>query len=140
MPLHIEVVTAERTVLVDDVDMVIAPGSEGQLGILPRHAPLMTALTAGELRLKKGGQETDLAITGGFLEVRNNVVTVLADAAEKVDEIDLARAEEAMKRAQERMKTAGADMDLEQASRAFRRASVRVQVVRRRRSSGPRIG
>lgn len=140
MPLHIEVVTAERTVLTDDVDMVIAPGTEGQLGILPRHAPLMTALAPGELRLKKAGQETDLAITGGFLEVRDNVVTVLADAAEKADEIDLARAEEAVKRAQERIKQAGADMDLERATRALRRATVRVQVVRRRRATGPRIG
>ena len=130
--LHVEVVTAERTVLQDDVDMVIAPGSEGQLGILPRHAPLMTTLTAGELRLKKAGGEQSITITGGFLEVRDNVVTILADAAERVDEIDLARAEEAMKKAQERIKMAGADVALERAS--LRRAAVRVQAVRRRRS------
>ncbi|MSQ25446.1 MAG: F0F1 ATP synthase subunit epsilon [Dehalococcoidia bacterium] len=131
--LHIEIITAERTVLIDDVDMVIAPGSEGQLGILPMHAPLLTVLGPGEIRLKKGAAEQSIAVTGGFLEVHDNHVAVLADAAERSDEIDEARAEEAMQRAQERMKLASTDVDLERASRAVHRAAVRVTIARKRR-------
>ena len=138
--IKVEIVTAERKVLEDDVDMVIAPGIEGQLGILPRHAPLLTALQAGEIRLKKGGQEVALMVTGGFLEVRANKVTVLADAAERAEEIDLARAEEAMRRAQERVRTRGADMDLERAATATRRAAVRLKLARRRAPRGPAPG
>ncbi len=130
--IRIEIVTAEKKVLEDDVDMVIAPGSEGQLGILPRHAPLLTALMPGELRLKKGGQETAFAITGGFLEVLPTRVTVLADAAERANEIDVARAETAMKRAQERMRNRGPDVDLQRAMMALQRATVRLKVARRR--------
>ena len=132
--LHIEIITAERTVLTDDVDMVIAPGSEGQLGILPMHAPLLTMLAPGELRLKKGGAEQSVVVSGGFLEVHENHVTVLADAAERSDEIDVARAEEAMKRARERMKLAAKDADLERAGRALYRATARVTIARKRRS------
>jgi F-type H+-transporting ATPase subunit epsilon len=141
MPIKITVVTAEQRILEDVVDMVVAPGIEGQLGILPRHAPLLTPLQAGELRLKKGGTETSLVVSGGFLEVRPDEVTVLADAAERAEEIDLARAEEAMKRAQERIKTHAADLDLERANAALRRASVRIKIARRRSGSGaPRMG
>ena len=135
--IKVFVVTAEQRVLEDDVDMVIAPGIEGQLGILPRHAPLLTALQAGELRLKKGGTEVSLMVTGGFLEVRPDQVTVLADAAERAEDINLARAEEAMKRAEERLRTHGADFDLERATAAIRRASVRIKVARRRRTGSP---
>ena len=92
--IRLDIVTAERAVYAEDVDMVIAPGVEGQLGILPHHAPLMTTLQAGELRVKKGGEEVSLVISGGFLEVRPDKVVVLADAAERVEEIDVARAEE----------------------------------------------
>ncbi len=101
--IRLDIVTAERAVYSEDVDMVIAPGVEGQLGILPHHTPLMTTLQAGELRVKKGGEEISLAISGGFLEVRPDRVVVLADAAERAEEIDVARAEEARSRAQERL-------------------------------------
>jgi len=131
MPIKVSVVTAEQRILEDEFDMVIAPGLEGVLGILPRHSPLLTALQAGELRLKRGGAETALAITGGFLEVRPDQVTVLADAAERAEDINLARAEEAMKRAQERLAHRTEDLDLERAVAAIRRAQVRVKVVRR---------
>jgi F-type H+-transporting ATPase subunit epsilon len=134
--IRIEIVTAERRVLEDEVDMVIAPGIEGQLGILPRHAPLLTALQPGEIRLKKGGGETAISVTGGFLEVLPDRVTVLADAAEREDEIDLARAEEAMRRAQERVRNRGTDMDLARATVAMRRASSRLKVARRRSGRG----
>ena len=94
--LTVEIVTSERIVFSDsDVDMVTAPGSEGMLGILPNHAPLVTTLSAGELRIKKGGTEQSMVVFGGFMEVLPDKVIVLADVAEKVEEIDLQRAEEA---------------------------------------------
>ncbi len=134
MPLHLEVVTAERVVYSDDVDMVVAPGMEGALGILPRHAPLMSVLTIGELRIKKGTEETPLAIGGGFLEVLNDRVTVLADSAERADEIDEARAEEAQQKAQ-RLLADRSNLDSAAAlEHALRRAQVRLNVSRRRRS------
>ncbi|NIN69683.1 MAG: ATP synthase F1 subunit epsilon, partial [Anaerolineae bacterium] len=82
VPLRLSIVTPERRVYVEDVDMVIAPGVEGQLGILPHHAPLLAALTHGELRVKRGDEEEGFAISGGFLEVRPDQVIVLANTAE----------------------------------------------------------
>lgn len=135
MPLHLEVVSAERVVYSDEVDMVIAPGMEGALGILPRHAPLMSVLTIGELRIKKGTEETPLAIGGGFLEVLNDRVTVLADSAERADEIDEAEAEEAHQRAL-RLLSDRSNLDSAAAlENALRRAQVRLKVSRRRRSA-----
>ena len=127
--IKIDIVTAERVVYSADVDEVIAPGVEGQLGILPHHAPLMTILQGGELIIKKGGQEDILAISGGFLEVRPDHVIVLADQAERAEEIDAARAEEARKRAEERLKQRASDTDEERAEAALRRAMVRLSVV-----------
>ena len=92
MPLHLEVITPERKVYEDDVDMVIAPGSEGYLGILPHHAPLLTALGPGEFRVKTGGVEEVLVVFGGFMDVRADKVVVLTEAAEPADEIDVQRA------------------------------------------------
>ena len=135
--LRVEVVTAERTVLEDDAEVVVAPGIEGQLGILPRHSPLLTALAEGEVVLKVGGDEKlNLAVLGGFLEVRDNKVTILADAAERADDIDVPRAEAAMQRAQERIRNREADLDLERAVTALRRANVRIKIARRRRGVG----
>ena len=88
MPLHIEVITPERKVYEDDVDMVIAPGSEGYLGILPHHAPLLTGLGPGEFRVKKGGTEQVLAVFGGFMDVRGDRVVVLTESAEHAEEIE----------------------------------------------------
>ena len=95
MPLKLDIVTVERLVYSQDVDMVIAPGISGEMGILPRHAPLLTALTYGELRVRRGDDESSFAISGGFMEVQPDRVTVLADTAERADEIDLERAEAA---------------------------------------------
>lgn len=136
--IKLDVVTAEGAVFSDDVDMVVAPGTEGQLGILPHHTPLMTMLQPGELRVKKGGEESSLAITGGFLEVRPDRVIVLADAAERAEEIDIARAEEAKRRAEERLKQPIAETDHARAEAALRRALTRLQVVekRKRRRTG----
>ena len=129
MPLKIDIVTAERIVYSADVDEVIAPGAEGQLGILPHHAPLMTILQAGALVTKKGGKEQILAISGGFLEVRPDHVIVLADQAERAEEIDAARAEAARKRAEERLKERHAEgVDAARAEASLRKALVRLSV------------
>ena len=132
--MRLEIITAERQVYADDVEIVVAPGVEGQLGILPHHAPLMTALQPGEIMVRKGGQPSYLAVTGGFMEVIGNRVTILADACERSDEIDEARAQEAVQRARERMASRESDLELEQAVTTIRQAQVRLSVVRRRRA------
>ena len=86
--MRLEIITAERKVYDDDVELVVAPGSDGELGILSNHAPLMSTLQPGELVIRKEGEDTYLAVSGGFIEVLDDKVTVLADAAEKSDEID----------------------------------------------------
>lgn len=134
--LRVQVVTAEREVLADeDVDMVVAPGSEGVVGILPRHAPLLTTLHPGLVRIKKGGQETAMAVGGGFLQVARDRVLILADTAEREGEVDEARAEEARRRAQQALEEAarGGGVQAEAARIALRRSLVRIQVARRRR-------
>ena len=135
MPMQLQIITAEREVFSGEVDALVAPGVAGQLGILPNHAPLMTVLQPGELLVRAGGDESYLALSGGYLEVLGNLVIVLADAAEDVDEIDEARAQEALARAQERITSRESDIELEQAVASLRRAQVRVTVARRRRSA-----
>jgi F-type H+-transporting ATPase subunit epsilon len=130
---RLEIVTAERVVFSEDVDVVIAPGIEGQLGVLPHHAPLMTTLMPGELLVRKGGEEFSLAISGGFIEVRPDRIIILADAAERVEEIDVARAEEAKRRAEERLKERAPEVDLLRAEAALRRSLTRLEVAARRR-------
>ncbi len=134
MPLTLEIVTAERLVFSDDnVDMVVAPSVDGEVGILPHHAPLLTLLQIGELRVKKGADEQSIVIAGGFLEVLNNRVTVLADVAERAEEIDAAAAEDARRRAQDALANRGAAADLASAEAAMRLASLRLRVGQRRR-------
>jgi F-type H+-transporting ATPase subunit epsilon len=130
---RLEIVTAERVVFSEDVDVVIAPGIEGQLGVLPHHAPLMTTLEPGELLVRRGGEEFYLAITGGFVEVRPDRIIILADAAERAEEIDVARAEEAKRRAEERLKERAPEVDLLRAEAALRRSLARLDVVARRK-------
>ena len=139
--IRCEVVTAERTVLQDDVDMVVAPGIEGQIGILPHHAPLMTSLTYGELIIHREGQEDEfIAIGGGFMEVGPKHVTILADSAERAGEIDEARAEEARQRAQELMtQKQREDADFVRAEAALRRSMLRLKVAKRKRRAGGRV-
>jgi F-type H+-transporting ATPase subunit epsilon len=135
VPIHLEVITPERKVYDDDVDMVIAPGSEGYLGILPHHAPLLTGLGPGEFRVKKGGVEEVLAVFGGFMDVRGDRVVVLTDAAEPAEEIDAQRAQQARDRAQEQLAQAGtlSAADEARARVALQRALVRIRVSERRR-------
>jgi F-type H+-transporting ATPase subunit epsilon len=126
------IVTAESEVFSEDVDSLIAPGIDGQLGILPGHAPLMTQLQPGEMTVRFNNDENVLAVTGGFMEVLNNKVTILADTAEMDVAIDLERAESALTRAQDRVDNRPADVDLTRALQAFRRAQIRVGLARRR--------
>ena len=131
--MRLEVITAERRVYSDDVEVLIAPGIDGELGILPHHAPLMTALQPGEIMIRKDKEETFLAVTGGFLEVMGNQVTILADACERSDEIDEEQARIAMQEAEERLASRSSDLDLEQATAAIRRAGTFLKVAGRRR-------
>jgi F-type H+-transporting ATPase subunit epsilon len=138
MPLKLDIVTIERQVFSDEVDMVIAPGAEGELGILPQHASLITALNPGELRIKRGPEEQVFAIGGGYLEVLSNQVTVLADSAERADEIDIARAEEARTRAERLLEEGPSDpVDRSMIEGALRRSRVRLKVARKRRRTFP---
>jgi F-type H+-transporting ATPase subunit epsilon len=138
--LHVEVVTAERELYNGEADMVSAPGSEGRLGILPRHAALLTTLMSGELNIKLGGAEEPLFVSGGFLEVSDNSVTVLADTAEHAEEIDQARAEAARRRAQESLEQAQSDAERAELIGALERAMSRIRVAELvRRRSGRRI-
>jgi len=140
MPLRLELVTAERIVLQEDADMVIAPAADGQVGILPHHAPLLTTLRPGELRVRRGGVEQELVVTGGFMEVLNGKVTILADAAERIEEIDVARAEEWRRRAAEALANRQGGVDTAAAELAMRRAVVRLSIARRRRVGRPDSG
>mgnify|MGYP001042693260 CR=1 FL=1 len=137
--IRLDIVTAERVVYSEDVNVVIAPGIEGQLGILPHHAPLMTTLQVGELRVRKGEEEFSLAISGGFLEVRPDRIIVLADAAERSEEIDIARAEEAKRRAQEQLSHRPPAADAARAEAALRRSLARLKVAEKRRKRKPGI-
>ena len=138
--MRLDVVTTERAICSCEVDAVIAPGVEGQLGILPHHAPLITMLQPSELTWRKDNIETCIAIYGGFLEVRPDRVIVLADAAERAEEIDIARAEEAKHRAEQQMASRTlSEVDRAQAEAALRRSLVQLKVAerKRKRKTGP---
>ena len=137
MPIRLEIVTAERVLFDGEVDAVIAPGAEGELGVLPHHAAVITTLQPGELRYRVGAEETHFVVLGGFMDIQGDHVVVLADAAEHMDQIDEARAEEAIQRAQERIASRPEDTDLERALASRRRATVRLRVTRRRRRDRP---
>ena len=139
MPLLLEIVTPERAVFSDEVDSVVCPGIEGELGVLPHHAPLLTTLGFGELRIRKGGQEELFAIAGGFLQVRPDKVVVMAETADLASDIDLAKAEEARKEAELAL-SEGFDepADLARARASLQRALLRIRVAERRHREGPR--
>jgi F-type H+-transporting ATPase subunit epsilon len=133
MPIHLEIVTAERTVLSDNVDQINAPGAAGRMGVLPRHEPLMTMLVPGELTIIKNGESTPFAVSGGFMEVLPDRVTILADTAERADEIDEARADAARKRAEELLRERRSEQEMVMAEAQLRRAMVRLRVARLKR-------
>jgi F-type H+-transporting ATPase subunit epsilon len=139
MPLLLEIVTPERLAYSDTVDSVVCPGVEGELGILPHHAPLLSTLGFGELRIRKGGQEEYFAIAGGFLQVRPDKVVVMAETADLASEIDLASAEQARREAERAIAEGSSEpADLARARISMERALVRIRVAERRRREGPR--
>ncbi len=142
MPLKVDIVTAERLVYSEDgVDEVVAPGIEGELTVLPMHAPLMTMIKPGIMRIVKGNEDIDMAITGGFLEVRDDRVTILADAAERAEDIDVVRAEEARRRAERALEERVSEIQIVEAAAELQRALIRLKAAdRRRRRSGVRPG
>lgn len=131
--LHLEIVTPERLIYSEDVEMVIVPGSEGELGILPHHIPLFTKIKPGEIKIKIGGKEEFLAITGGFLDFSNFKATILADYAVRSEEIELAQAEQAKKKAEEAMKEKKSDVDFAFAEAELRKAILQLKVAERKK-------
>jgi F-type H+-transporting ATPase subunit epsilon len=135
--LKLEIITAERQVFSDDVNTVVAPGVDGELGILPHHAPLITMLKPGEVLIRKDSEEMYLFVSGGFLEVRPEKIIILADACERAEEIDIERAEAAKRRAEERLKTLTPELDVAQVQAALIRSLVRLRVAERKRRKSP---
>jgi F-type H+-transporting ATPase subunit epsilon len=129
--LQLQIVSAEKSLVNEQVDEVQIPGSEGYLGILPGHTPLLATLQVGELWYRRGQERTYLAIAFGFVEVQPDRVTILAQIAEPADQIDAARAEAAKKRAEERLGKPASDTDFERARIAQLKAYVRLQVASR---------
>ncbi len=139
MPLHLEIVTPERLAYSDDVDMVLVPGIEGELGILPHHTPLVSLLGLGELKIRKDGQEESFAIVGGFLQVRPDKVVVMAETASMASEIDLERAQEARMEAQRALESGFREgADLAAARAALQQSLLHIRVAERHRREGPR--
>ena len=137
MTIRCEIVSQDRTVFEGDVDIVVLPGSAGEMGVLPHHAPLLTTLKYGFIKVRQRGQEQIFTVAGGVAEVQPEIVTVLADAAENIEEIDVKRAETARQRAQEMLsKGVPADADAYLAiEAALRRSNLRLDAVRRYRKS-----
>ena len=139
MPIQLEIVTPERLVYEDEVDSVNLPGIEGELGILPHHAPLLSILGVGELRIRKGGAEESFAIVGGFVQVRPDKVVVMAETADLAAEIDLEKAQEARREAERALETGYSEgADLSAARAALQTALMRIRVAERRHREGPR--
>jgi F-type H+-transporting ATPase subunit epsilon len=139
MPLQLEIVTPERLAYSDEVDAVTLPGIEGELGVLPHHAPLVSTLGVGELRIRKGGAEESFAIAGGFLQVLPTKVVVLAETADMASEIDIEKAQEARREAEKALESGyheGADLSTARA--ALQTALLRERVAQRRHREGPR--
>jgi F-type H+-transporting ATPase subunit epsilon len=139
MTIQLEIVTPERLAYADEVDSVVLPGSEGELGVLPHHAPLVSMLGVGELRIRKGGTEESFAIVGGFLQVRPDKVVVMAETADMASEIDLETAQEARREAEQALQSGyheGADLAAARAQ--LQQALLRIRVAERRHREGPR--
>ena len=136
--IELQIVTPDRLVVREHVDEVQIPGSEGYFGVLPGHTPLLAALAVGELWYRKGQEKTFVSIAGGFAEVLPDRVTLLATLAERADEIDVARAESAKQRAEQRLSQPKSDIDYERARLALQKSIIRLQVSSR--IPGLRVG
>ncbi len=136
MPIRVEIVSQDRMVYEGDADVVVVPGVEGEMGILPKHAPLLSTLRFGILKVRYEGEELDFAIAGGVVEVQPDLITILADVAENVEEIDISRAEAAKNRAEEMLR-AGPPVDTDEylaMEAALRRSNLRLEAARRYRN------
>lgn len=139
MAILLEIVTPERLAYSDEVDAVVLPGSEGEMGVLPHHAPLVSTLGVGELRIRKGGAEESFAIVGGFLQVLPDKVVVMAETADMASEIDLEKAQEARREAERALESGYHEAaDLSAARAALQQALLRIRVAERRHREGPR--
>ena len=141
MTIRCEIVSQDRTVFTGDVDIVVLPGAAGEMGILPKHAPVLTTLKFGIIKVRKSGKEEIFTVAGGVAEVQPDIVTVLADRAENIQEIDVSRAEAARRRAEEYL-AKGTPVDTDRylvMEAALRRSNLRLDAVRRYRKSGMRI-
>ena len=139
MPIQLDIVTPEKLAYSDEVDAVVLPGSEGELGVLPHHAPLISTLGSGELRLRKGGQEESFAIIGGFLQVLPDRVVVMAENADMASDIDLEKAQEARRQAEQALEGGFVEgADLAAARAALQASLIRIRVAERRQHEGRR--
>jgi F-type H+-transporting ATPase subunit epsilon len=130
--LHLEIVTSEKTVFEGEVDQVTVPGGDGVMGVLANHAPVLSTLKPGELRIRRGSSVEEYAIGGGFVDIHDNKVIILADSAERADEIDASRADAARKRAEELLRSAPSSKDdIFRMEAALRRSQVRLNVARK---------
>jgi len=136
MTIRCEIVSQDRMVFEDDADIVLLPGSEGEMGILPHHAPLLTTLKYGIIKVRQKNEEHLFTVAGGVAEIQPSIVTVLADAAENIEEIDVARAEAARKHAEEALSNiTPEDADLyEKLEISLKRSNLRLDAVKRHRS------
>ena len=142
MTIRCEIASQDRLVYEGDVDIVVLPGSAGQMGILPNHAPLLTTLNMGVIKVRSGNKEEIFTVTGGVAEVQPQIITILADAAEHIDEIDIARAEAARERAKELLEQGPPEEDLDRylaIEAALRRSNLRLEAVRRFKSGRSRL-
>ena len=130
--LQLEVVTPDKTVVSGEVEMAVCPGIEGEFGVLPKHVSLLSALKIGGLRYRTGGKDEHVFISGGFADVNNDVLTVLAESAELADSIDSARAMAAKERAEKRLAGHDEKVDMTRAEAALQRAIVRLQLAQLR--------
>jgi len=141
MSIRCEIVSQDRTVFAGEADLVLLPGMDGEMGILPHHAPLLTTLKYGIIEVRSQGTTRFYTVAGGIAEVQPEIITILADAAENVEEIDVARAEAARSRAQELLaKAVPADTDAYLKIEAgLRKSKLRLDAVKRYRGAGPKL-
>ena len=133
--LDVEIVTAEKTIFSGQASLIIVPGIEGELGILSSHAPIITELDPGEVLIRNKQEELSLVLSGGFLEVFNDKVTILADAAERTNEINIEKAKEAIQKAEKIVDSKGSDIDIQKALFVIRASKAQLRIANRRRTS-----
>ena len=133
--LDVEIVTAEKTIFSGQASLILVPGIEGELGILSSHAPIITELNSGEVLIRNEQEELSLVLSGGFVEVFNDKVTILADAAERTNEINIEKAKEAIQKAEKIVDSKGSDIDIQKALFVIRASKAQLRIANRRRTS-----